>query len=83
VGPRIGGRRGLRHDDKESIDILRGPLKCVGDRREARSRSRSARQSDVIWVRPNQGGQRLAQTRGYGEEGPVIDDVRAQFCRLG
>ena len=32
---------------------------------------------------PLQDRQRLAQTHGNGEEGPVIDDVRAHFCRNG
>ena len=51
--------------------------KCVGYRGE--SRSRAARQSDFIWTRPNQGRQRLMQTRGNGEKRYVIDDVRARF----
>src|SRR5215472_15507653 len=61
--------------------ITNRPLKCIGYSRK--TRSRSARQSDLICARSNQGRQRLAQTRGKGEEGPVIDDVRAHFCRNG
>ena len=61
--------------------ITNRPLKCVGYSREARSRS--ARQSDLIWARSDQGRQRLAQTRGNGEEGRIINDVRANFCSDG